>query len=841
MKRIGFLAVMATVAALGLVVVPVSAQLKPTPQNLRAILAAKAAPETPCCGITAIDTKTGQVTARVTATGQTFSFTASPSVLNSLKVGQGVYANFTSKQVSVDGLQPCCGITAMSEEKQAARPPAAGPAPGIPCCAITAIDTKTGQVTARVTASGQTFSFTASPSMLNSLKVGQGVFANFTSKQVSVDGVAPCCTIVAAPAGTTSGKASGNRMSQAPATNDVARPETAASQIAEGISNPCAGQNQPTSAKTGNVPQPLKTATGGPSTFGDSICAGTPYKRTVAIAKTTSRFDARQVTATVNQQTVKGTILHLRGLDGIQQALAQGLIPKTVGDILSMHVRALAAGESDHYLVNPDLALAWSKTHPEPPLAAGKATDNHEGCDKWSMHCAGEVVQHAESQVEQLRQQAVQDWQHMAAQAAQLYKEQAACFNESSKTLAKIPIEFDEPFQVNYPFADSGKSGSFSGSVNGKVGLGLPVQMDVTTDVSVFYVECLPFMIRPRGVDGAGSVTVGTNFIAQITATGTFKQDFPIFSTTPPYPIQVIPIVVAGVPLAEVDMSAYVAADVNVEVTATASASYQAQHNHTINLQFSCSGAGCTGHTTQGPTVTKTSESAEIKGQATITPAVYTALQFDFDFDALSLRAGPKPALIAQINGCDYSAEQTVSGKPAAFQHSDCLVADLDWKIDFVSQALIGGKSVASSTDANFLPRRHIYFDDLLSSKGASTALIAGVSEVPNSGAGKPVFFKVQMPRCYPYTDKVQYKVAWNGGGSGVPDPAACTWNNSAGTGICFADPTKELEIGFQWPAGNHSLSVTLVHDQHPREFTVQLNPVSVEVPSGVTASNTNK
>ncbi|HXX17272.1 MAG TPA: hypothetical protein VEJ47_20390, partial [Candidatus Eremiobacteraceae bacterium] len=34
---------------------------------------------------------------------------------------------------------------------------------------------------------------------------------------------------------------------------------------------------------------------------------------------------------------------------------------------------------------------------------------------------------------------------------------------------------------------------------------------------------------------------------------------------------------------------------------------------------------------------------------------------------------------------------------------------------------------------------------------------------------------------------------------------------------------------------GNHSLTVTLVHDKHPRDFKVALNPVTVEVrPDGV-------
>src|SRR5688572_7155047 len=67
----------------------------------------------PCCGITAIDTKTQTVTARETKTGRTFQFkVADARALTSLKVGQAVHADFTTMKVSLkpDGAQPCCNV-----------------------------------------------------------------------------------------------------------------------------------------------------------------------------------------------------------------------------------------------------------------------------------------------------------------------------------------------------------------------------------------------------------------------------------------------------------------------------------------------------------------------------------------------------------------------------------------------------------------------------------------------------------------------------------------------------------------------------------------------------------
>src|SRR2546426_1608083 len=64
----------------------------------------------PCCGITNIDARTGVVTAQDRTTGHTFQFRASPAVLQKMKVGQGVYANYKTNQVSLNNIQPCCGI-----------------------------------------------------------------------------------------------------------------------------------------------------------------------------------------------------------------------------------------------------------------------------------------------------------------------------------------------------------------------------------------------------------------------------------------------------------------------------------------------------------------------------------------------------------------------------------------------------------------------------------------------------------------------------------------------------------------------------------------------------------
>lgn len=69
---------------------------------------------------------------------------------------------------------------------------------GEPCCSVTAIDARTGVVTAKDKASGQEFKFhVTQAALLRTLRAGSPVYANFAAKKVSLKEGAPCCAIVA--------------------------------------------------------------------------------------------------------------------------------------------------------------------------------------------------------------------------------------------------------------------------------------------------------------------------------------------------------------------------------------------------------------------------------------------------------------------------------------------------------------------------------------------------------------------------------------------------------------------------------------------------------------------
>ena len=174
----------------------------------------------PCCAITAIDAATALVTARHTS-GRNFQFRVGDrALLRTLKIGQAVYAHFDAGKVGVDPVEPCCSIVNPKGAQPVGKPemapaqpvgkPALNPAqpvgkqvkPVEPCCSIAAINHVTRVVTAKENATGRVFRFEVKDqALLKTLKLGQGVFADFGSSKVRIHGAEPCCSIIGHGAG----------------------------------------------------------------------------------------------------------------------------------------------------------------------------------------------------------------------------------------------------------------------------------------------------------------------------------------------------------------------------------------------------------------------------------------------------------------------------------------------------------------------------------------------------------------------------------------------------------------------------------------------------------------
>ncbi len=438
--------------------------------------------------------------------------------------------------------------------------------------------------------------------------------------------------------------------------------------------------------------------------------------------------------------------------------------------------------------------------------------------------------------------------------------------------LSDLPVRFNIEPGVEVDLEKSKKlpnpNGSLSGKVKGVVGIRFPLSGDFKARVDMFYIPCLPFAVRPKKIGAAGWMQAGAKIGAGFTATGEFEESYKIPPSGEYIPIEVLPIVIAGVPVAELDAGIYMDGTVDVGGEGKFDAQFKLDAEHRSEFDFECEGKGCNFNSYTQPVPSTTSEAVQLSGKVHVKPAVYTALQLDFDVDAFTARAGPKPYLYGEISGCIAGAAQQSSMAATTVQQSNALTADLDWGLTLRAEVLAFNKMLGAR-DINLLhnvdpvtKRQHLLFKDLIH----STGLVPVLESEYQPRVGMPAAYKMKMPTCYPYTDPVQYRVQWTGAatasnnaGTAVAtntrstpprgalavlptmresasssaatpgNAGACTFQ--AGVASCWGDPIKNTILNLSWPAaGTYSLTVTPVGDKHGRGFPDRSQQVNVTV-----------
>lgn len=536
-------------------------------------------------------------------------------------------------------------------------------------------------------------------------------------------------------------------------------------------------------------------------------------------------------------------ILQLKGIDEIRAAtgLHQG-----ARDLLVLHARTLEAHDMDEYIVNSKLADEWFKKHPKLPdsvheAAKDKGKKKKKGCSTKhiSTGCVKNEVSQAADDLTEVWRKAYSD---TTAEVGRAWDKALNCFSDHTLPALKIPVKFSitPEFPVNVQ----------KGGVKGNVTVGVPIAGDFMTELKLFYIPCLPFAIRPKTLGADGTMETGGTLRANLTLTGQFDHTFLV----PPsggvkIPIQVFPIVVGGVPIAEMDVSVYVEGSVKIDGKGTLAGDVKLQSTQKTAFDFECSGHGCNlrSHGLPSPPATAM-ESIKLDGRVHVKPAIYTALQLSFDWELLEARAGPQPFLLGELYGCAAaSGTQSTSGASTS-TGSQSIVADLDWGLDIRAEALAATKKVAHKTlKIDVSPgtsgkNAHIYFKDLVQ----STGLVPVVTGASQAAVGQPAAYMITMPECYPYRDApdntLQYRVTWTGGasaGAGAPAGArdtsksvgiglgkassggsqgTCTFQGGQGT--CSAAPKSNTAFNLTWPAsGDYVLTVMPVDDKHGHKF----------------------
>lgn len=692
------------------------------------------------------------------------------------------------------------------------------------CCSVTAVQPAGGVVTARETASGRTFTFTARDrNLLRGMRVGQPVYANFDTRQVSLDGKTFCCAIqkiwTAATQPAPGNRAAAERSPASPAgaagkgpADTIARADAHAAVLAPGLKR----------AVT-TVPQ---------------LSFGAPQQ----IQSLNVRGATQAPRPLQNKKSVQ-----LHGIDSIR-TINPATVPQAAKDMLVLHARTLDTHELDSYVVIPELAQAWSRDLPNSVREKLRKAAEDTGKKKKKKGCStkhistGCVKNEVDETVDDVGKAARKAWGDVEAEWGRFMdkaEDAKACFTERILR-AQVPVKFAGTPEFPVSVA--------SGGVKGTVAVGVPVAGDFAAELEMFYIPCMPYALRPKSLGADGTMEAGGALRANLTLNGQFGHTFPV----PPgggakIPIQVIPIVVGGVPVAEMDVSVYVEGNVRVDGKGTLNGEVKLQSTQKTAFDFACSGHGCD-LKSRGlpPTPATAMESIKLDGRVRVQPMIYTALQLSFNWELLEARAGPQPYLLGELYGCAAAAATQSTDGASSVTGSHAIVADLDWGLDIRAEALAATKKVAhknfkidvspGTKDA----KAHLYFKDL----AQSTGLVPVVAGAAQAAAGQPAAYTITMPACYPYRDApdntINYQVTWTGGAfanAGVPAGApntvrpvgltrtagarasgACTFQ--AGQGSCSAAPTTTAAFNLTWPTrGDYVLTITPVGDKHGRRF----------------------
>lgn len=725
------------------------------------------------------------------------------------------------------------GATIASNVSAQARPVSAPPAA---CCTVTAVDLQNGMASAKVNATGAPFAFKVTDvKLLQTLRVGAGVYANFAAHQVSLNGRDACCEITTGAEGELLPKTRG--------------PATASRTTA------------------------LTVVT---------VSAGPPQQQALPARSTAARprAESRTLTTTSNGKSSTANVMHLRGLDGIEAA--QGL-PDGVKEILMMHVKTLGAEQSDHYLINVDLANEWAKTHPVSASVkqAAQESDSHTGCHSFSMHCAGEAGKHAEGQADALINDAKKDWSHAATQLGHDWDVAAdqveACFADHATNAIDLPIDFSVSLPslttlgktVNFDSASKGGQSSGQGS-SGKQGSSVSVTVagqpvpgtsasppaaaagpltngikgglvfgipnlstkGTVTHVDFFYIPCLPFVLRPRSLGATGTMAVETSINANLEIDGTYSHKYTIPPVDIKYPLYVYPIMAGVVPIGTVDYAVFIQGFLDVSGTGKVTDNLSLDNSHTTTFDYTCDGKGCTWRSQSEPQITKKSsdtDNGSATGRIDVQPKIFTGISLDVDYDAFSVRSGPEPTMDGDVIGAAcVSAGQKVTT-------AEALMTELDWAPAFRVDVLVAEQPQGDGYNQT-LTKRLVSYNDLV--PGGSSALIPAVSGPPKAKPGNAEGYTVKMPDCYPYTEAVTVSLTWTGTvtpststpGS-APGTKAC--NFTAGQATCVMDPKKGLSLAFAWSApGSYTITAVAVKDAFGREFKTS-RPGTVAVAVG--------
>ena len=785
--------------------------------------AGQANPITPCCGITGVNAETGIIAARENATGRTFSFKVTDAnLLKSLKSGQGVYANFATNQVSVDNVTPCCSILSQAQPASAtgAATPVATKAAGqvnpvAPCCGITAINLLTGVVEAKENATGRTFSFKLNDSnLLKSLKVGQGIYANFAAKQVSVDNLSPCCSIVNGPtasipptpqsgpapsSGSSSTGGSGSKDSgksskvqtQSKSSKDLGTGNTelkATEATTEQAIRGATAENPPPAGDTGpGKPAPVlagATQTEAPKTRPvPTLPVFSREPLQVRIITKNKKWTLQTFTGVIGGRQVKEeAFYHLVGAEGISESP----LPTSIKNEL-LKDAAGSRGNDVVYIVHKSsaekigalLAGKGSGSAPPPSNSVNPTGSSDNGCHDmfgWGNHM--------------------------------------------TKTAS---INFSTPGDLLMLTLNDQNLGPVNAS--GQLNIKAPASGHVVGEIELGILDfaCEPVALKLRHLRLYGTMDLGASLDldAHLGADHRFKKR--LYSA----PLGGFGFFIGVIPV-YIGFDAFLEGRIDVKAPDLVQVKYSAQGTGHGTLDATCTMNGCNA-TSSGSFAWSTSGDLTLLANgvhAIVKPGVLGGVEgYLYEADIVNAHVGVEPYAKGDLwaysgTGCSKGA-----ASPAR-DYTKALTADVDGGFDIVAGIDASGLApngfFSGVLDQEFVLynwEKHLKFYDLI----GSTALTPLVETNSPANASQPKTVAVQMRSCYPYAkDKDGHPVVMT---------YEVGWGDTSANSLPQAAVGSAVNPSHIWnAAGQFTIQARPLRDSHGRELPAQITQATMQV-----------
>jgi hypothetical protein len=270
------------------------------------------------------------------------------------------------------------------------------------------------------------------------------------------------------------------------------------------------------------------------------------------------------------------------------------------------------------------------------------------------------------------------------------------------------------------------------------------------------------------------------------------------------------------------------------EASATASVSLNSPLHSTGIFDYTCTFKGCTGDASFDSQHTPGTQpiTAGLSGRIKPSPWVQLALRGYLYHDSIAhAQLGVRPYLLGDLWGY-FGNNCGDADSDGSYEHVDALTFDLDSQVKLTAKVAALGDSLKKEwNDIWHTSRAHHGFWDLLGGSSALEPMLNGPDTVPANSSQQ---YLASMRPCWPYGDRVNYRLDWGDGAISDFAEAPNSWHPESHSWL----QAGIFNVGLRAVSDDHGRDLN-AHTARSIEVTAPVPPPSsncVTPPSGLAA-----